>query len=549
MKNYFFIHYTRKTHTHRQGFVLPFTILITALVLFITVGSMTLLSKQFYFSRLAKQSDVAYFAADDALSCTLSLDDAYIGQDGQGIFPSTTTIEGVSVSPMTYVNNVIAEVNALRLLQNPLATTITTNDIKCGQSSIFDTNPSTSAFSGDASPSYAYHYLNPTTRLSETELGVSTSFVMRMDLGLDLLDPLMIRHNYRCAKVTVNKTPSFRQVIAQGYSSCDNPNGAIERAVVNTTVSDLDLGGNFSSMYDFLVQDVCLDAQANVLSDKGPSDGACQSRRNLEAGEALSYHKHDQHGVDTSPAAAQGYQRSDSFPSANGKYIVQSLDFGVSGSSFGTKDVTQDGFNIYESRGDRASIVAKEDGYGSLEYFVSSTCSQSPYNVSRDNNDSWVIADTFLFTGGNTVSSTKTGSSPTYCPGSFDQSYTTWNMLPSFTYTSSESLKTLVSTHYSHATIETSDHKEVFYFTDEYGATRWERWERLDTPYHTDEVSRAASKDASGVCNNAPGILVDGLGSYGAWYRVDCREWTVIRPQDEGGADSPSSWTIPSFFQ
>ena len=59
-----------------------------------------------------------------------------------------------------------------------------------------------------------------------------------MDLGLDPADITGIRHLYRCAKVTINKTQSFRQVIAQGYSSCNGTGNTVERAVINTTVAN-----------------------------------------------------------------------------------------------------------------------------------------------------------------------------------------------------------------------------------------------------------------------------------------------------------------------
>jgi len=41
----------------------------------------------------------------------------------------------------------------------------------------------------------------------------------------------------RCAKVTVNKTPNYRQIISQGYASCPGTRGStpIERAVVSET--------------------------------------------------------------------------------------------------------------------------------------------------------------------------------------------------------------------------------------------------------------------------------------------------------------------------
>lgn len=202
-----------------KGFVLPFTMLISVLILFITTSVMTLLSKQMYFSKLYKQSQSAYYAADDAMACALAIDDTYISADGLGIFPSGTT-----TNASTYIDDTITFINSKRHGVNPMADVITrtgAKGIKCGQSPIFD--PAISSFT-ISQTNYVYRSL-----LNGNEEGKTVSFKMHMDLG---------GGDSRCAKVTINKTQSFRQIISQGYSTCDNPSTAVERAVVNTTIAE-----------------------------------------------------------------------------------------------------------------------------------------------------------------------------------------------------------------------------------------------------------------------------------------------------------------------
>jgi hypothetical protein len=220
--------------TKLRGFILPFTMLITVLVLFISTGALALLSKQQYFSKLYKETQAAYYAADDAVACTTLIDDSYVASDGLGIFPSTPADQNGAIA---YIDSVLAYMND-PIRRDIAEATLTKENITCGQSQIF-------APGGDpvfnpnftVSPtSYSYNFTNPQTNGPDTEQGVSLSYNMKMDLGLDPLDVKNVRHLYRCAKVTVNKTPSFRQIIAQGYSNCNGTGNSVERAVVNTTI-------------------------------------------------------------------------------------------------------------------------------------------------------------------------------------------------------------------------------------------------------------------------------------------------------------------------
>jgi hypothetical protein len=214
-----------------QGFVLPFTLLISVLILFITTGTLGLLVKQQYFSKLYRQNQVAYYAADDAISCATLIDDTYTGNDGIGIFPISST------SP-NYINDAISYYNTKH------GTTLSLDKISCSQSQIFADSvpPSFNPNFAIAATDYSYHYIHPADGSAyagqpEIEYGQTSSYNMQMDLGLDPADITLTKHLYRCAKVTINKTPSFRQIIAQGYSSCNTGAGSVERAVVNTTIA------------------------------------------------------------------------------------------------------------------------------------------------------------------------------------------------------------------------------------------------------------------------------------------------------------------------
>lgn len=195
----------------RKGFILPFTMLIVTLVLFVFMTGSNSLAKQLFFSKMYRQSQTAYYIADDAVSCTLSIDDTFQNDDGYGIFPGVT-----SDDPAEYMAETIDQINVRRLIAG--LTTIFLEDIKCAQVAIFDT-----AQSGFEVSSTDYEYDGP----SGLEVGKTSTFNMRMP-DKD--------GTFRCAKVTVNRTQFFRQIIGQGYSACGGGLDSVERAVVNTTV-------------------------------------------------------------------------------------------------------------------------------------------------------------------------------------------------------------------------------------------------------------------------------------------------------------------------
>ncbi len=197
----------------KRGFILPFTMLLMAIILLVVGTGSKILSKQLYFSKVYRQSQTAYYAADDAVSCAIAIDDAFIGLDGYGIFPG-----GTSGDPDEYIEAVITNVNNQRLLDG--LSTITRDDVACAQVPVFDVSES-----GFTVSLTDYEYNGP----SGLETGKTSTFNMSMPIG---------NGTFRCAQVTVNKTPTFRQIIAQGYAQCGSALGSVERAVVNATVTE-----------------------------------------------------------------------------------------------------------------------------------------------------------------------------------------------------------------------------------------------------------------------------------------------------------------------
>lgn len=214
-----------------RGFVLPFTLFICAIMLLISTGISIILQKQIYFSQLARASQSAYYAADHAVACVLSVDETYVDVNGIGIFPHNPLAGFTNGEDTTLMVGTFDYTKDSRASQVPALTQLasTYQEIKCSQSTMFDTGASFMI-----SPTvFSRTIPDPILGLPTTieEYGRTSTFKMKMDLGGGTL---------RCAKVTVNKTDSYRQIIAQGYSSCNSngtiSNTAIERAVIDTTI-------------------------------------------------------------------------------------------------------------------------------------------------------------------------------------------------------------------------------------------------------------------------------------------------------------------------
>jgi hypothetical protein len=166
-------------------------------------------------------SQQAYYAADDGIMCASMIDDQYVeASTGLGIFPYNPLIDSA-----TSIQSTLSDVNTER--QSSGLSPITLLDIRCAASAVFDS----------ATAQFAVTPFSRVSNSGQVDTGYSSSFSMKMDLG---------DGSFRCTKVTVNKTPGYRQIISQGYAVCnDKSSHPIERAIVNTTeAGDVIAAGN-----------------------------------------------------------------------------------------------------------------------------------------------------------------------------------------------------------------------------------------------------------------------------------------------------------------
>jgi len=319
---------------------------------------------------------------------------------------------------------------------------------------------------------------------------------------------------------------------------------------------------------DFLIQNVCLDAQGAVLAGISPADGdpACVDQRDLRPKERLPYHKHDH--PNQGDRVLLGYQRHDSFPvetAGFGEVVEHSFDFGAGageGRQFGVFDHGSDGGDIAVLSPGRVAFAATEDGGAGFQLFIGEcTGPVTPDALAH----SWILAE---FPAerpapleGKTIARLKdlrVGNQEA-CPVRFNAAYTSWHVAP-FRYRAAPgqgapiTLTTLISDHYGGAHRDSADHVERFYFTRELGGTRWERWQNVsgNRQFSAERIAEAAKTyAATGRCSEAP---VPEGGA--AMVLIDCREWTRIVPPSDPAGDRPGFFIetlrsrpgTPAFF-
>jgi hypothetical protein len=190
-----------------RGFILPLTLIVCVIILTIATGISIILTKELYFSKLSRLSQVAYYAADNGLMCATMVDDQYIDPaTGLGIFQYANTPTPQSVLTTINTNRSIRGLSSIAL-----------NSIKCATSDIFDT-------------SITNYNVTPFSRVDSggnTDTGMTTTFNMKMTIGTS---------DTRCASVVINKTLIYRQIISRGFASCGTVYSfPIERAIVSTS--------------------------------------------------------------------------------------------------------------------------------------------------------------------------------------------------------------------------------------------------------------------------------------------------------------------------
>jgi len=284
----------------------------------------------------------------------------------------------------------------------------------------------------------------------------------------------------------------------------------------------------------WLVKSACTDGSNLVL----PVDpyGGCPAGagiRKIQSGDPLPYHNIEQ----------GGYQQRDAFPVFNpidgNTWIIANYDYQPF-DLFNLYNGT-DGYDVYALQGGlfaggSVNIVNTSDGGGYGQTFYGSNCSEG---------DAWLSfpRQGFLSGGQATVPIKgiyweQTGQSyPGGCPTSYStNTQTSWQLHSGFQFggvngNPTKTMDTLVSYHGFKATLGflTGGHLEVFYFTREYGITRWEVWTpTVQGPTATTECNVPATETYQGV-----DFVVQ-----------DCHDWSNLTP-----AATPQIpvWPIPNI--
>lgn len=296
------------------------------------------------------------------------------------------------------------------------------------------------------------------------------------------------------------------------------------------------LGGPASAdtIQDYLVQQVC-DNGSGGHTNADPY--TCPSTaRKLQIGEALPYHKWD------GTTAATAAQISDSYPIKDlfGRTRVVQMEYFDSQSSFvnpafdagypGPPGLS--GYDLLIADGSYVSAAGTYDpGAGWQPLWNTTGCSLS---------DSWIFAPKALSIPFGQGSQTSTLGTAPQCPpiGGVNTAYTVWNYYSGYNqYESGKPLNTVKSWHFAGNNVNATS-LEVFYFTKQYGKTRWEAW---------DSTVGAADSNA---LNRCPTGTTGGSVTYGTtlYYLVDCHDWSNVVASPTGDWDPAANWHVDPLY-
>ncbi len=270
----------------------------------------------------------------------------------------------------------------------------------------------------------------------------------------------------------------------------------LTRAAAGATEIDrLDVNNPMS----WLVKSICADRRDLVL----PVDpyGGCPDGtkiRKIQSGDPLPYHNIEQ----------MAYQQRDAYPLYNpvdGKiWIVATFDY-LPFNRFNLFNGT-DGYDIYQLQSGWAAIADTSDGGGYGQTFFGRNCSIGGWVL-------FPLAD-FLKGGMATIPIAdtyweQTGQSyPGSCPSRYStDTLTSWKHQTGFPFggvggSPTKTMDTVISYHgfRSGDRFLRHGHLEIFYFTREYGITRWEVWTPTQqNPTPTTECNGPANETYQGV--------------------------------------------------
>ncbi len=280
------------------------------------------------------------------------------------------------------------------------------------------------------------------------------------------------------------------------------------------------------SIRDFLVQDVCLDRSGNTITADPADSAKCPSRRDINPDEDLPYFKSD-FGPNVS---GPGWQRSDSIPMRdfeNKDLILKTFDFGgprMVDNVWGDFKDFQDGWDLTELGGNFVSYIGTKDGNNDNHW--AGACGKL--------DDGWVLFPTLMEKGRNGNLTHDIYGVPVNenCAiQNANKAHAAWHWLPNpIRYSGGRVLESISTHHFDSTSISSAKSFELNYYTREYGATRWESWEKCPSGGQVCEPSVDANE-----CSGDRVATISGA----RWVRKGCRDWTYIHLTK---VDRPKFW-------
>ncbi|RJQ34964.1 hypothetical protein C4568_01805 [Candidatus Parcubacteria bacterium] len=261
---------------------------------------------------------------------------------------------------------------------------------------------------------------------------------------------------------------------------------------------------------EWLMKSVCVDSQDQpVPADPYYDCPQGTARRKIQPGDPLPYHNTDQYD----------YQQSDAYPVLHANHstlYMQTFDFPPF-DEFNAVDGS-DGYDFYAVQDGWVSVAGTRDGGGFGQQFFGGNCSYG---------NGWIFYPIAGFLGGGSVQMPIAGSwweqslqsYPGTCSGVYSYPITTWELRREYAFGGVNGnpvkvMDTLVSYHGFDPAIAAPQGMEVFYFTQQYGKTRWEYWV---------DISQSPTKTTT--C-----IAPDTVTYHGRTYVVkDCRDWSQVK--------------------
>jgi hypothetical protein len=275
---------------------------------------------------------------------------------------------------------------------------------------------------------------------------------------------------------------------------------------------------------DFMIQNVCVDAGDRPI----PGDPAtCAKHRDLKLLERTPFIRTDNENGLLYQAITSHPVLS---PNLNTRIprIAHPKEFGGDDPSTAFRDFDlclpgvckprfRDGYDMAEVEGAFASFVGTSDPGINAQIFWREGCSGGLRNPVNQE-DSWLQFPTNI--SANPAGAKLARLNITQgdsCPWLYNSAHTEWRLLPQkVTFTTGKTLAAVMVDHFGGRSPSSADHIERFYFTREYGFTRWERWSIGDV-----------TVKAHG-CNGEIEQTRDGQ----VYRRTDCRDFSHLLLQE-----------------